>query len=186
MKVPVANAGAFITPNLFKMPFKHKIIFLLAALHLLMVILFASHFTDWGKQEHPVAKTLGAIGHYTGSNNIFSFFAPGLSDQPYVVYAVKDKKGKEHFIDLAGSSPDFANRINNIYGYLTLPEARSVLSASLAHSVLQRFPEADKIRVAMVIQQIPNMKAFREGQRSQWHFWFHRDFSAGNEAISKR
>jgi hypothetical protein len=158
------------------MPLKHKIYFVLAAVHLFMVALYATHFADWGHTENPAAKTLATVGSYTGSNNIFSFFAPGLSDQPYVVYAVKFKNGKERFIDLKGSSPDFTNRVNNIYGYLTLNEARPILSASLAQSMLQRYPDAAKIRVAMVVQQIPDMQEFRSGERSHWRFWFQNDF----------
>lgn len=168
------------------MPLKHKIYFALAVLHLLMVGLYSTHFADWGNMESTLAKVAGTAGNYTGSNNIFSFFAPGLSDQPYVVYTVKNKDGKEQFIDLKGSSPEFANRVNNIYGYLTLPEARSILSASLAQSMLQRYPEAEKIRVAMVIQQIPDMEEFRNGQRNHWQFWFHRDFGVDTTVITKR
>lgn len=169
------------------MPLKHKIYYALAAVHLCMVALFSSHFADWGNMNNPVAKTLATAGNYTGSNNIFSFFAPGLSDQPYVVYTVKNKDGKESYIDLKGKSPDFANRVNNIYGYLTLPEARQILSASLAQSMLERYPEAEKIRVAMVIQQIPTMDEYRGGERSHWQFWFHRDFGVDTSSmISKR
>lgn len=158
------------------MPFRHKLYFFLAAAHLLMVILFATHFTAWGKMDHPAAKAAAVVGHYTGSNNIFSFFAPGISDQPYVIYVTKDSSGKEKYLDLKGNSPEFANRVNNVYGYLTLPEARPVLSASLAQAVQQRYPEAEKIRVAMVIQQIPGMAAYRRGERNHWQFCFYRDY----------
>ena len=158
------------------MPVRHKIFYILAGLHLLMIGLYASHFAEWGASENKVIKAAGSIGHATGSNNIFSFFAPALADQPYVVYAVKDKNGKEAMVDLTGHSPDFTNRINNIYGYLTLPEGRSIISASLAQFVLNRYPDAEKVRVAMVVQQIPDMQEYRKGERSQWRFWFHRDF----------
>ncbi|MEO8765523.1 MAG: hypothetical protein ABI416_14590 [Ginsengibacter sp.] len=164
------------------MPLKHKLYFSLATLHLVLIGLFASHLGEWGRAEHPVMKAVSCLGDYTGSNNIFSFFAPGLSDQPYVVYATKDATGKERVLDLKGNSPDFTNRINNIYGYLTLEEGRSVFSASLAQFVLQRYPSADKIRVAMVVQKIPTMDEFRDGKRSQWHFWFHRDFEKNTAA----
>jgi hypothetical protein len=167
------------------MPLKHKLYFLLASLHLVMIAVFASHFGEWGNAELPVIKAATCIGDYTGSNNIFSFFAPGLSDQPYVVYATKDSSGKEHTIDLKGNSPDFTNRINNIYGYLTLEEGRSIFSASLAQFVLQRYPSTDKVRVAMVVQKIPNMNEFRNGKRCQWHFWFHRDFEKNNAVVTK-
>jgi hypothetical protein len=167
------------------MPLKHKIYFLLASLHLVLIALFASHFGEWGNEKLPVIKAASCIGDYTGSNNIFSFFAPGLSDQPYVVYATKDTTGKEHVLDLKGSSPDFTNRINNIYGYLTLEEGRSVFSASLAQFVLQRYPSADKVRVALVVQKIPTMEEFRNGKRCQWHFWFHRDFEKNNALAAK-
>lgn len=162
------------------MPLKHKLYFVLASLHLVMITLFAAHLGEWGKAENPVIKAVTGIGDYTGGNNIFSFFAPGLSDQPYVVYATKDSAGKERVLDLQGNSPDFTNRINNIYGYLTLEEGRSVFSASLAQFVLQRYPSANKIRVAMVVQKIPTMSEFRNGKRCQWHFWFHRDFEKNN------
>ena len=158
------------------MSIRHKILYTLAGLHLLMIALFAGHFAEWGAPGTRFATASATVGHLTGSNNIFSFFAPALSDQPYVVYGVKDSLGKEVTIDITGNSPDFTNRINNIYGYLTLPEGRAIMSASLAQFVLNRYPAAEKVRVAMVVQQIPDMKAYRSGERSQWRFWFHRDF----------
>jgi hypothetical protein len=167
------------------MPLKHKLYFFLATLHIAMIALFASHFGKWANTEHPVIKAASCIGDFTGSDNIFSFFAPGLSDQPYVVYATKDTSGKEHVIDLKGNSPDFTNRINNIYGYLTLEEGRSIFSASLAKFILQRYPAATKVRVAMVVQQIPTMPEYRNGERCQWHFWFHRDFEKNNLIAAK-
>lgn len=167
------------------MPHKHKLYFFLASVHLIMIALFAAHLGEWQKAGLPVMKAVSCIGDYTGSNNIFSFFAPGLSDQPYVVYATKDTTGKEHTFDLQGSSPDFTNRINNIYGYLTLEEGRSIFSASLAQFILQLYPSADKVRVAMVVQKIPRMDEFRNGKRCQWHFWFHRDFEKNNPVVAK-
>lgn len=158
------------------MPRQHKLYFVLAALHLFMIALFATHFTGWANMEQPLVKAAAIVGNYTGSNNIFSFFAPGITDQPYVIYVAKNKAGKEQYLDIKGHSPEFANRVNNIYGYLTLPEARPILSASLAQAVQQQYPEADKIRVAMVIQQIPGMAAYRNGERNHWQFWFYRDY----------
>ncbi len=168
------------------MPLKHKLYFVLAAVHMLMIALYATHFADWGNTGNAATKTLATVGSYTGSNNIFSFFAPGLSDQPYVVYAVKFKDSTEKLIDLKGSSPDFTNRVNNIYGYLTLPEARQVLSASLAQSMLQRYPNAAKIRVAMVVQQIPDIYAYKNGERNIWRFWFQNDFAVNTPATTQQ
>lgn len=171
------------------MPRLHKIYFALAGLHIVMVALFASHFAEWGKMNLRIGKPLDAVGiagNYSGSNNIFSFFAPGLSDQPYVVYALKDTMQKERMVDLTGNSPDFSNRINNIYGYLTLPEARPVISASLAAFMLRRYPSSEKIRVAMVVQQIPDMKEYRSGERCQWRFWFHRDFQKDSGVVRNK
>ena len=168
------------------MPVKHKILYSLAFVHILMVALFASHFAEWGKMNNPVAKVASTVGSYTRSNNIFSFFAPALSDQPYVVYAIKDTLNKEKVIDLTGKSLDFTNRVNNIYGYLTIPEARSIISASLGRFILDQYPSAEKIRVAMVVQQIPDMNEFRKGERCQWRFWFHRDFQRDSLQVAKR
>lgn len=186
--VSVTTTGTIVFNNInsTNMPFKHKIYFLLAAVHVVMIILFASHFTAWANMDHPVPKALSVVGNYTNSNNVFSFFAPGLSDQPYVVYMVQDKKGKERMIDLQGRSPEFINRVNNIYGYLTLNEARTVISASLAQAILRRYPESEKIRVSMVIQQIPDMPAHRSGDRSQWQFWFYRDYTGDTTLLTKR
>jgi len=168
------------------MPLKHKIYFALAGVHLVMIALFSTHFADWGNMNNPATKTLATVGRYTGSNNIFSFFAPGLSDQPYVVYNVKFKDSSERYIDLTGKSPDFTNRINNIYGYLTLPEARGIISASLAQNISERYPDASKIRVAMVVQKIPDMTEYRNGKRSHWKFWFQNDFSVDSTANSQQ
>lgn len=168
------------------MPHIHKLYYAIAALHLIMISLYASHFAEWGKSDLQLAKAVSTVGHYTGSNNIFSFFAPGLSDQPYVVYTVKDTLGKEQIIDLKGSSPDFSNRVNNIYGYLTLPEARMVFSASLSRFILDRYPAANKVRVAMVVQKIPTIEEFQNGGRSHWRFWFHRDFQKDSLLVARK
>jgi hypothetical protein len=168
------------------MPVKHKMLYALAIIHLIMIALFASHYAEWGKMSHPVSKVMSTAGSFTGSNNIFSFFAPALSDQPYVVYAIKDTADKKHVIDLTGKSLDFTNRVNNIYGYLTIPEARPIISASLGRFVLDRYPSAQTIRVAMVVQQIPDMNEFRSGKRCQWRFWFHRDFQRDSLRVARR
>ena len=168
------------------MPVKHKILYATAFIHLLMIAAFASHYAEWGKMNHPVSKIAATVGTYTGSNNIFSFFAPALSDQPYVVYAIQDTLKKERVIDLTGKSLDFTKRVNNIYGYLTIEEARPIISASLGRFILQQYPSAEKIRVAMVVQQIPDMAEFRSGKRCQWRFWFHRDFQRDSLQIAKR
>ncbi len=157
------------------MPLKHKIYYGFAIFHLIMVALFAAHAADWGS-NNKIVKILGNVGNFAGSNNIFSFFAPGLSDQPFVVYDLKDTTGKNHVIDLKGSSREVSNRINNIYGYLTIKEGRLIISASLAKFMLHQYPSAEKVRVAMVVQKIPSMSEFSKGERSKWHFWFHRDF----------
>ena len=158
------------------MPVKHKLFYFAAVLHLFMVALFAAHFGDWNPWENKVSKAITTVGDYTGSNNIFSFFAPELSDQPYVVYAARDSSGKERMIDLKGKSPDFTNRLNNIYGFMTLDEGRDVFASSLARFVSRNYAGAEKIRVAMVVQKIPDMRAYRAGERNKWKFWFDRDF----------
>lgn len=167
------------------MPRLHKIIYGVAIAHLLMIALYASHFAEWSNPENPVISKVSTVGHYTGSNNIFSFFAPELSDQPYVVYTLKDTLQREKIVELRGKSPDFANRINNIYGYLTLPEARMIFSASLSRFLMDQNPSVNKVRVAMVVQQIPDMYEFRSGDRCQWRFWFHRDFQKDSSLVAK-
>jgi hypothetical protein len=158
------------------MPIKHKLYYCLAGLHLAMIVLFATHFAAWGPLESKTFKAVITIGNYTGSNNIFSFFAPGLSNQPYVIYTLQDTIGKEKLVDFTGRSPDFTNRINDIYGYLTIEESRSVLSVCLAQAVMKQYPNAKKIRVSMVVQYIPSMQEYRHGKRSTWHFWFSSDY----------
>jgi len=158
------------------MPLKHKLYYCLAAFHLAMIILYAAHFAAWGPLHSRAFNAVSIAGNYTGSNNIFSFFAPGLSNQPYVVYTLKDPNGKENIIDFTGRSADFANRINDIYGYLTIEESRPVLSICLAHAVMKQYPDAKKIRVSMVVQFIPSMQEYRQGKRSTWHFWFNSDY----------
>jgi hypothetical protein len=167
-------------------PILHKVYFLLGGCHLAMVILFAVHFGETEAVQTGIGKTISTVGYYTGSNNIFSFFAPGLSDQPYVVYTVAFSDGKERVVDLTGNSIDFANRVNNVYGYLTMTEGREIFSACLAQSMLKDYPDAEKIRVAMVIQQIPDMESYCRGERSKWKFWFHYDFENRNVVNQRR
>jgi hypothetical protein len=158
------------------MPLKHKIIYFVAFLHLLMVILFAAHFAAWGPIESKTFKAISTTGNYTGSNNIFSFFAADLANQPYVIYTVKDINGKEKMIDFTGKSLDFTNRINDIYGYMTVEESRSILAACLAKAIFEKYPTSQKVKVSMVVQYIPFMNEYRNNKRNTWHFWFSRDF----------
>jgi hypothetical protein len=163
-----------------------KIVYLIAFVHLCITILFAAHFAAWCPRNYKIVNALETVGNYTGSNNIFSFFAPELSNQPYVIYTIQDDKGKEKVIDFTSKSPDFTNRINDIYGYLTIKESRTILSACLAQSVLKKYPEAKKIKVTMVVQYIPTMQAFTKGARSQWRFWFNTDFDCNGKALSSK
>lgn len=165
------------------MGLRKKILYAVALLHLCMTALFATHFAGWAPRDNRLAKALETVGNYTGSNNIFSFFAPELSNQPYVVYTIKDEKGNEKVIDFTSESPDFTNRINDIYGYLTIKESRTILSACLAQSVLKKYPAAKQIRVTMIVQYIPTMQAFAAGERSRWRFWFNTDFDCNGKAV---
>jgi len=158
------------------MPIKHKFYYCLAALHLVMIILYTTHFAVWGPMESKTFRAVSIAGNYTGSNNIFSFFAPGLSNQPYVIYTLQDTGGHEKIIDFTGRSPDFTNRVNDVYGYLTIDESRPVLSICLAQAVMKQYTNAKKIRVSMVVQYIPSMREYRQGKRSKWRFWFSNDY----------
>lgn len=155
---------------------KHKLYYLFAGLHLLMVALYAAHMAEWGPANSRAFNAISTVGNFTGSNNIFSFFAPGLSNQPYVIYTLKDSSGKEKLVDLTGTSPDFSNRITDIYGFLTIEESRSLLSMCLAQTVLNQYPRAKTVRVSMIVQYIPTMKDYRSGKRSTWRFWFNSDY----------
>jgi hypothetical protein len=51
---------------------------------------------------------------------------------------------------------------------------------------LNRYPAANKIRVAMIVQKIPTMDEYIKGERCQWHFWFHRDFQRDSSSLTAK
>ncbi len=156
--------------------------YLLAGVHLLMVALYAGHFIEWSPLPGKATTALTTIGDYTGSSNIYSFFAPGLSNQPYVVYVLRSPDGKEKKYDFAAGNAEFANRLNNIYGYYAIPESRDIIAPCLARTLLNQQRDFDAVKVVMVIQYIPNLKEYAAGERTQWHFWFEKVFARDSTA----
>ncbi len=161
-----------------------KLRYVLAAAHLLLVALYAAHFVEWSPLPKKVTPVLTALGDYTGSSNIFSFFAPGLSNQPYVVYVLRSADGKEKKYDFTNGNAEFSNRLNNVYGYYAIPESRDIIAPCLARTILQRLPGFDAVKVVTVIQYIPTIKEYGNGERTKWYFWFEKVYAKDSATVN--
>jgi hypothetical protein len=152
-----------------------KILLGFALLHITLMALYAAHFAEWGSRN-TLTKTTSAIGDFTNSNAVYSFFAPYIGEQVNVIYTVVDSAGLQTVHRLPFSSREIENRVNTIYNFLYMSEAHLVLCRSFAEQVFQLFPKAHLVRVHVIKQSMPTMAAFKNGEKTRWETLFFKDF----------
>ncbi len=143
------------------MTIKLKIASILAGLHLVLAILFIAHFGDWGLKNN-ISNYLFYLGEFTGSSNIYSFFAPQVGDQISVLYTLVDSSGKEKPWMLQGETPEVNTRIATVYNFVRLPEGEELFCRSFGNNALRMNPDANKVRVLIIQQTMPTLKAYSD------------------------
>ena len=146
-----------------------------AAFHLLVAALHAAHMEEWPGHTSWLMKRLSAYGDYTGTGNIFSFFAPNIGNEIAVVYTIADKK-KQQVTRLEGANTECNRRIRTIYNFFSISEAQPLLASSCASYMLHRYPESEMIRVTVIGRQVPDMRAFRSGAIPKWEPFLVKDY----------
>lgn len=160
---------------------KLKISAALFGLHLLLAALFAGHFGDWGL-DFPGGRQLFYWGEFTGSSNLYSFFAPRVGDQASVLYTLADSTGNQQPILLETPSKEVGIRVATIYNFVRLPEGSSLFSRSFGNTILRLHPEARATRVSLIQQTMPSMRAFRDSmQQPRWEMVEWRDYIRQDE-----
>lgn len=148
--------------------------------HLLFTALYAARFAEWGA-VNPVTNTTFAWGEYTGSSNVYGFFAPRIGEQTSVIYTLVDSMANQKICQLQGRSFEFKNRLNTVYNFLSLKESYDVLCKSFAIQMLKQHPEAVIVRVHIIRQAMPTMEQYRTGQTIHWETIYIKDYARSSE-----
>lgn len=143
------------------MTLKLKISAVLFGAHLLLSGLYAAHCGDW-ELDTRVGRLFYFWGEFTGSSNIYSFFAPRVGDQSSVLYTLVDSTGKQNPWMLEGNTHEVSTRVATVYNFVRLPEAGELFCRSFGNNALRMHPDARVVRVCVIQQTMPTMQAFRE------------------------
>lgn len=147
----------------------------IALFHLTVAALHAAHLEEWTSHKSWLLKQLSAYGDYTGSGNIFSFFAPRIGNEIAVVYTLADGK-RQQVTRLESSNTECNRRIQTIYNFFSIDEAQPLLAKSCAAYMLRQNPETRMVRVMVIGKQVPDMASFRAGATPKWEPFLVKDF----------
>ena len=139
---------------------KLKIAAALFGLHLLLSLLFAGRFGEWGIQGN-FGNFLLFEGEFTGSSNIYSFFAPRVGDQISVLYTLADSMGVQKNWLLRGKTPEINTRIATVYNFVRLPETDKLFSRNFGNTALRLNPTASVVRVSVIQQTMPSLQNYK-------------------------
>ncbi|TWV94314.1 hypothetical protein [Chitinophaga pinensis] len=146
-----------------------------ACFHLSVVALHAAHLEEWTSHKSWLLKKITAYGDFTGSGNIFSFFAPHIGNEIAVVYTLGDGSHQE-VTRLEGPNTECNRRIQTIYNFFGIEEAQSLLAKSCAAYMLRQHPNSNLVRVTVIDKRVPAMAAFRAGSQPKWEPFLVKDF----------
>jgi hypothetical protein len=155
---------------------KHICWISIALFHLVVVAMHAAHMKEWNR--HPA--WLSGYGDFTGSGNIFSFFAPAIGNEIAVLYTVADGRSQK-VIRLEGQNTEANRRIQTIYNFFSIEEAQPLLARSCAAYVLRGCKDGTMVRVTVVSKQVPVMKAYREGVVPKWAPFLVKDYRKNSQ-----
>jgi hypothetical protein len=152
---------------------KRTIWLCIAGFHLLVAALHAAHIEEWGVCS--ITKPILAYGDYTGSGNIFSFFAPRIGNEIAVIYTIADSTGHQQVIQLEGDNRECNRRLQTIYNFFSIEEAQPLLARSCADYVLRQH-SGSMIRITVVGRRMPTMGDYRKGVAPQWTPFIVKDY----------
>lgn len=150
------------------MTFRLKILAFCAFLHLLLATLSAAHLNEWGLVGRQVTDPLHYWGEFTGSSNIYSFFAPLVGEQVSVLYTLVDSTGCQKPWMLEGSTHETHTRVTTMYNFLNMPEGGYAFCGSFGNSALRLNPDAVFARVTVIRQTMPNLTMARDSGATPW------------------
>jgi hypothetical protein len=139
----------------------HAAMIIAACFHLALVLCGAA------KIKLPASRALSTYRAYTGSDNAYGFFAPGVAAEWRGHFDVCGAGGQCIEADLPHGNAEAAVLLSSIHGMLAYG-VRDVLAASLAAAEFSRVPEAKVIVVKVQVYAVPTMAQFRAGERARW------------------
>jgi len=148
-----------------------------AGVHLALVICGAAGITPVSTKlaGGRVVETYRA---YTGANNGYGFFAPGVASEWRATFDVCSDE--RHCIPVAREQVGHEARLLliTIDGLLGEDELRDLIAASHAARQFARYPHAEVVLVKAGVFEVPAMAEYRGGERPQWRdlygYAFHR------------
>lgn len=137
-----------------------------ACLHLALVLCGAAKIRLLSPQSAAGA-VLATYRAYTGSDNGYGFFAPGVASEWRGHFDVCREDGRCTEADLPRGNAEANVLLSTIHGMLAY-EVRDVLAASLAAAELARVPDAKTVVVRVQVYAVPTMAEFRAGRHARW------------------
>lgn len=133
-----------------------------AAVHLFLCALSAAHFNEWGLFNRQTTDPLYYWGEFTGSSNIYSFFAPFVGEQISVLYTLADTTGRQRPWMLEGNTREATTRFTTVYNFLNMPESQRILCSSFGNNALRLCPDASMVRLTVIQQTMPDLQTARQ------------------------
>ena len=154
-----------------RLPYGPRFFFVLkgaAILHLALTLCGALKFVPV-----PLKTRLGkAIAHYqaySGSDNGYGFFAPGVASPKRVILHGYHAQKNEWVTKLeTGVSRETELRLSTTAGLFSQEKYHELIAASWAAWMFGNDPDASLVIVEIQVYAIPTMSEFRAGARPQW------------------
>jgi hypothetical protein len=159
------------------MSIKLKIFAGVAALHLLLSLCSVLHLNQ-GVLPDRLGKLLYTWGEFTGSSNIYSFFAPFVGEQVSVLYTLVDSSGVQKTWMLEGANHEADTRISTIYNFVRMKDGEDLFCKSFGNTALRLNPQAQLVGVSIIEQSMPSLLNFHDStQVPRWQHILKRDYA---------
>jgi hypothetical protein len=148
---------------------KRRVIAGLIAAHFYFVLSVASHLHDW-LGHHPRFNLLTLATHYysavTFTNRNFGFFAPAVTPDWNVRLVLTDRAGRAREQRFAPPNREMAIKMYSMTGHFGGSDTSMDLFArSWAVKALNENPDAVRVDVEVMQNQLPSMAEYRAGRR---------------------
>jgi hypothetical protein len=139
-----------------------------AFLHLVSVAVFIwSGFP--GDRTGTAPGVLRAYRNASGTFRDYAFFAPSVASDVKAGFVVSDRGGHATFIHFAAANREIDFRFNCVIAAcMRDPRGRDLFARSWAAMLLGGTPGADRVGVVVKALDVPTMRRYREGSRTQW------------------
>jgi len=149
-------------------PFLFRVLKGAAILHLVLTVCGAAKFVPVPHNT----RVGGAIAYYqaySGSDNGYGFFAPGVaSPKRVIVHGYHANTGDWVTTVETGVSRETQLRLSTTVGLFSQEKYHEFIAASWAAWMFGNDPDASPVIVEIQVYVIPTMSEFRAGERPQW------------------